>query len=409
MLRILKFIAAFITVLLLVFLIVFGFNSDALVTLLQNSEDLQEGQEWVEQTYSLKGLTEYIGANPERVSVVSIATDRPDSSILYRPMAPHTMGTVGNVILLAEFVSRSEAGELDPERLVPLEEVSRYQLPYRNESNHQVTVDLLREEGAITDQGEVSLGDLMQSALARNDLAATDYLWFLLGEEELDRMMGELELDATELPLPFSGLYITLTPGIHGRSFARHLDHLSGMSRDAFTREVISAAHEFAQDGVFRENVLAFFKQEKGMGIGFMEERDLLALFPKTTANEMAGLMQNVLEEELLSGEISRTIKTYMEWPLNDERLTKDFTEYGAIYDSRLGMVNGIDFGRSAYDGEAYAQAVFFDPLRVAFWFHMSSNLMHQDFQQRLIWDPALRTATRQEINNPTLESIDNE
>jgi hypothetical protein len=29
----------------------------------------------------------------------------------------------------------------------------------------------------------------------------------------------------------------------------------------------------------------------------------------------------------------------------------------------------------------------------------MSSSLMNQDYQQRLIWDPALRAATREEIS----------
>ena len=42
--RILKFVGVFIGTLLIVFLIVFGFNLDALETLYNNSGDLQEGQ-----------------------------------------------------------------------------------------------------------------------------------------------------------------------------------------------------------------------------------------------------------------------------------------------------------------------------------------------------------------------------
>jgi hypothetical protein len=60
------------------------------------------------------------------------------------------------------------------------------------------------------------------------------------------------------------------------------------------------------------------------------------------------------------------------------------------MFDNRLGLLNGIDFGTSAYTGDTTVQAVFFDRLPIAFWLHMSSNHMHQDFQQRLIFDPAM-------------------
>jgi hypothetical protein len=62
-------------------------------------------------------------------------------------------------------------------------------------------------------------------------------------------------------------------------------------------------------------------------------------------------------------------------------------------------MANALSFGVSAYGKSPFVQAIFFDNLPVAFWFHMSSNLMHQDYARRLIWDPELREVTRQEIS----------
>ena len=70
--------------------------------------------------------------------------------------------------------------------------------------------------------------------------------------------------------------------------------------------------------------------------------------------------------------------------------ISRHFTDYGAIYDNRMGLLTGIDFGTSGYTGDTTVQAVFFDRIQIAFWFHMSSNHMHQDFQQRLIFDPAM-------------------
>lgn len=63
-----------------------------------------------------------------------------------------------------------------------------------------------------------------------------------------------------------------------------------------------------------------------------------------------------------------------------------------------MGMLSGIDFGTSIYDGHTSVQAVFFDDLPVAFFIHLSSNHMQEDYQQRLIWDPALYETTIKQI-----------
>jgi hypothetical protein len=96
-----------------------------------------------------------------------------------------------------------------------------------------------------------------------------------------------------------------------------------------------------------------------------------------------------------------------MRWPINQQsEIERDFTDYGAIYDNRMGLLNGVDFGTSAYTGDTTVQAIFFDRLPIAFWFHMSSNHMHQDFQQRLIFDPALIDQMKRVAQNNSERSI---
>jgi hypothetical protein len=176
------------------------------------------------------------------------------------------------------------------------------------------------------------------------------------------------------------------------------MDSLSTLSRSTFDSLVIKNSQHFLSDENFRNRTLMQFREEQGLGVRFTELRDILKFFPKTTALEIATLMKKINEEELISENISKRIKEFMDWPMKIKRLQNDLNNYGAIYDSRMGLVNGIDYGASTYSGEPFAQAVLFDELQVAFWFHMSSNLIHQDFQQRLIWDPALREATIHEI-----------
>lgn len=398
MLRILKFIGAFLAAFLLIFFIVFGFNMNALFTLFENSEDIQEGQEWVAKTQSLKGLTEYIGAQPERVSVASIAIENPDSSILYNEHTPRTMGILSNIFTVIEYARQVEQGKLNPDEQVPLTEVDHYQLPYVDASNHSTAVDWLEDQGKISDQNTVAISDLIQVSVEFNDLAASDYLFFRLGSDQIDSLLDLLDVQETESPLPFSGMYTAMKPSVFEMENRQRMDTLSSMNRASFDSLAIATSKKIAGNETFRDLVFSQFRRDEGLGIPFAMQRDLLDFFPKTTAWEMANLMKLIQKEELISQNVSKRVKEIMSWPLKSSRLQSDFKSYGAYYDSRLGLVNGIDFGASTYSEEPFAQAVFFDDLQLAFWFHMSSNLIHQDFEQRLIWDPALRAATVNEI-----------
>lgn len=399
--RALKFAGAFLGALIVIFLIIFGTNLNALLILFENHGALKEGQEWVEKTHSLKGLTEYIAAQPEHVSVVSLASDNPDSSISYNGHTPRTMGRLANLFVLAEYVRQTEEGQLDPDEAVPYAHINRYQLPYMDATDHQDALARLREWSDGSSDSTVALKHVVEAAVRFNDTAIADYLLFRLGPDRIEALMDQLGIARTESPLPFSGLYITLNPHLQQRSTEAHFDSLSALSRLEFSRLVYDNSARLRTDDDFHRRVNALFEEEEGLGITFDKQRDGLAFFPKTTAHEMAGLMEQLQQNRLLSPALSKRLKQILDWPLQSGRLQGDFETYGALYDNRMGMASGIDFGASSYSGEPFAQAVFFDELQVAFWFHMSSSLMHQDFQQRLIWDPALRAATVQQISNP--------
>ncbi len=399
--RALKFLGFFLGTLIIIFLATFGFKWNALTTLFQNRDAIQEGQQWVSKTGSLKGLTEYIGAQPKRVSLVSIAVGNPDSSLFYNAHTPRTMGRISNLFLLIEYVHQVQAGELNPNEQIPIEQVSRYQLPHIDQSNHKGMIEWLREQQKIRDN-KIALHTLVQASVKFGDIALSDFLLFKLGIKNIKQLMNELQLQETELPLPFSGLYIVINPPA-GRSAAAHLDNLSFIPRDKFQQLVIKKARRYAQDNNFHKKTALQFKDGYGTRLKFMKQRDALAFFPKTTAAEMAGLMKKLLQEKLISPRVSKRVKAFLTWPLEvNKRLNNYLKVYGAIYDTRMGMAAGIDFGRSAFTGQAYAQAVFFDDLQVGFWFHLSSNMMHQDFQQRLIWDPALQRATFSAVYDST-------
>ncbi len=380
--RALKFLLVFVVVVLAVFAMAGIPNYSAFKTLFSNADGMAEGSEYIESTYSLKGLTEFIGEHPEFFSVVSFNIDKPDSGIFYQADVSRTLGTLSNVFLLLEYERQVEAGLINPKKIITLEEVTRFALPEISAGSHKEGLEKLQE----IDPKEITIDHAVGIMVEVNDLTIADYLWFVLGKDNLTSLIDTLGFEHTDLPLPFVGLYISINP------------NLADTSKIYTDDEVIEFATRFKNDETYNREVKAVFEDER-IGISFIQERNALANFPQTTPREIAIFMMNIQKNEIISEAVSKKVQEKMRWVFGGETIPLTFSDYGAIYDNRMGMLSGIDFGTSIYTGASSAQAVFFDRLPVAFWLHLSANHMQEDYQQRLIWDPALFETTIKEIS----------
>lgn len=362
-------------------------NYSAFKTLYANNDGMRDGYEYIESTYSLKTLTEFIGEKPEFFSIVSYNVNDPDSVFFYNPDELSTLGSMGNIFLLIEYERQIAEGLLDPNALVNLQEIEKYLLPQINQNAHEGAMEYLTAE-----EVPVTNDNAMRAMLEYNSLALSDYFWFKLGEENLRNLMADLNLKHTEMPVPFSGYYSVIAPHVSPTVSAdarENLDYFSAMHRDSMFAEMIETAYTFINDE--QQNALRKqFIEDERLSMSFIEERDALELLPHTTAREITGLLAELINNEIISEEVSEAVKNKLRWPMDSEPIKRSFSDYGAIYDNRMGMLSGIDFGTSIYDGHTSVQAVFFDDLPVAFFIHLSSNHMQEDYQQRLIWDPAL-------------------
>ncbi len=345
---------------------------------------MRDGYEYIESTYSLKALTEFIGNHPEYMSVVSFNVNEPDSGIFYQANVPRTQGTLSNFFLILEYERQVEEGMLNPdEKISDFNQIERFSLPDISEESHKKSVEIL----GVEDEKLITLDNLVSVMAETNDLAISDYLWFKLGGQNIQALMDSLNLQSTDTPLPFTGLYLSIHPDV------------SDTSNYISEANVIALAEQMFRDDQFVSDTKELFDDVR-LSLSFIEERDALEHFPHTTAREMADLMARLYQNDLLSPEISQQVKEKMGWVFEGEAIKRSFSNYGALYDNRMGILSGIDFGTRIYDGQTSAQAVFFDKLPVAFWLHLSANHMQEDYQQRLIWDPALYETTIDEISN---------
>jgi len=400
--RAFKFFAAFFVTAVVIFGSILALNWDAFNTFYDNRDAMVEGSQWVEDTYSLRGLSYYIDENPSHVSVVSRVIDSPDSTIQYMEELRRPMGTTANFFILLAAAEMIESGEFSANTPISWANVNKHLLPGVNRSEHEQSYSAALERGWINENNDISLDHSLRLLAELNALSLADELWWLIGPERWQAMSNTLNLDNTDMPLPYSGLYLTLSPGIREMPAQDIYDLELVKESQNYRESVIERARLFLNDPEFRANTLSYMKDNR-LGNSFMQERDGLALFPKTTASEMTEILQEMVNNELISPGVSQRVKDWMRWPMDRQSgITRDFTDYGAIYDNRMGLLTGIDFGTSKYTGDITVQAVYFDRLQIAFWFHMSSNHMHQDFQQRLIFDPAMIKQMKEvEANSP--------
>lgn len=383
--RALKFLFTFLVAAAIVFALVIGLNYSGFETLFENKEGMAEGSEFVENTYSLKSLTQFIGEQPQWVSITSYNVEDPDSGIFYQQDVPRALGATSNLFLLIEYERQVAEGLLNPDEIIELSEIKKFALPEISQNNHQKLVD------EFTD-GTAPLDDVVEAMIQNSDLVAADYLWFRLGGKNIKSLIDTLNLATSAFPVPFSGMYMRINPSVSDTS------NLSQMPFGEFANESIGLAEQLKNDDGFNTEIKREFEENR-ISLNFMQERDALAYFPQSTTRQLADLMANLLRDEVLTPQISEAIKTKLRWPMGSEPIARSFSDYGAIYDNRMGLLGGIDFGTSVYDGHTSVQAIFFDQLPVGFWIHMSANHMQEDFQQRLIWDPALFETTQKEIS----------
>ena len=387
--RILKFFGAFLITTILIFGFVLGWNWNAFTIFLDNREALTEGNEWIAKTHSLRGLSEFMGENPRFASVASRVIEQPDSAIFLEENSPRIMGTTANIFILAAYAIELDRGTKQGDEQLNLDEISRYKLSNIEESVHREAFKEADRRGWI-EENSISLINALKLLAEFNDFALADFLWWHADEAIWTELSEMPEISQSDMPLPFSGLHLAISPQFWDMEFDLLMSHWQQADTAEWRAHVVTLSRRYLNDDESRAEFQQVLNRNR-LGTTFMQERDALTLFPKTTANEMAILLERIWHDEFVNRQVSSLIKDFMRWPMDSQpRIETDFSDYGAIYDNRMGLMNGINFGTSTYTGDTTVQALFLDQLPVGFWFHASGGHMHQDFMQRLIYDPAL-------------------
>jgi hypothetical protein len=379
--KIFKFLAVFLVVLGLVYIMVIGLNFNVFRTVFSNQEALAEGSEWIEKTFSLAGITEFIVAHPTLVSVVmedaDVVNDETAQSIRYQPDVPRAMGSTGHLFLLIAYAEQVSLGNLSPSQRISIDEIERFVVPGFEPNRHRESLRFLSTGGKIVD-GSVALDDMVAVMILRNHQPSADVLYSIIGYDIIVDVVQRWSQNRAEIPTLWSAFHIS----------TNLMDQDSSDIRE-FETIYEEIASQMISPGTTVGSIFAFFGIDD-LNYTFFEEKESYTRLPKATPSAMVDVLRALHGGDGTDALTREITLRHLSWPIEDEKVKRDFTSYYAIYDSRMAISSGLTIGTNVYTGRTHISAVYFDQLPVGFWMHMSSNLINQDFQMRLKYDPAL-------------------
>lgn len=318
--RFLLFAGVFTGVVALVYVLVFGANAKVFSTVLNNREALAEGSEWVENTYSLAGLADFMAKNPKHASVVLY--DATADSLLkdFGGDMLRPLGALNNLILLVALDDAITAGRLTLESPVSPDAFRAYRVD---------GIESRRLEEILNQLGDSPTLERAVDVMVRTGhWWISDYLYSEIGAQTVLQYTDSLSKGGIDPYIPFHQLFAS-----------------------------------------------------NAGGMDFQTERRLYDTFPKGTANAVLEVLKNA----------SPRVIDWLSWPMENSSIQRDMTQFSALFESRMSILSGVSIGTSRYTGSRYVQVVMLTDIPTGLWFHLSANFMNQDFQQRLVYDPAMQ------------------
>lgn len=413
MIRIAKFVGAFLLVAILVFGSIYVFNKRAIDNVFRN--DLSEGTEWVPKTYSISGLVSYWAEQPTDNSLVSL-THTPETSVHFKGKVTRSLSNLAHFLLIVRYVEAVDQGEIDAGMLVDQALLADIHVPGVEDQRFEAHLEALLEQAELTQaeleqadskQAQPSLDALVTALAENNDPAFADYLQLQLGPERVRELPTRYGLQTIEPPLPWAGYYVGWEPVVQDKPFSELAAAYQSMGRSAYHTAITELGWQYLTDVEARKRMRGRF--ENHTDLLFVDEKYRNRWTTLGQPEELAAFVQRVFETDLLSVAAREHLYRLLNWPMRNDKINRQFERYVAIYDSRMGYLAGIDYGKarpststitsnassstSADPFEARAQVFIMENIPIGLFLHLSSNLMTQDVQQRIFWDPELQAS----------------
>lgn len=283
-------------------------------------------------------VLDFIAARPDDMALVAYSVaadgsiDPAGPTLQHQADTPMPLASTVKVLALAAYAWSVDQGLLSPDQAISLDQWERWYLPNTDGKAHY---SALSEIGIPTDnlgfavepQQSVTLSQVVRAMIRFSDNAALDLLLELLGPDALATTMRLGNVQGQDAPMPLLGLFLLIENDGAPLDQAR-LQELKALAPAELQQAAAAASAAYIAPTMSREERIARATAlplpDYDLQMAYFQ-----ALGPQGTAAGYAQIMAGVVSNTFISPAVSARMREFLEWPLEIEGNTEQFTQFG--------------------------------------------------------------------------------
>ena len=369
-------------------------NWDAVSVMIDNASALNEGGEAAAEIRSPDDLLAYLSQHSETVSLAVYDATRPDKGLFVRADTPRAVPTLPKLQVALAYHRRVEAGEVDPNRPVPIDSVGVFSLPGITADGHERAVDSLSARGVVAPDSTVALKHWAEAAFTLGDAAALDWLLVSWGEAYVRTLPGRTGGPAIDSPQPATGRYLAW---MEARRSGGAPSAAAPAEPDRLAR-AFAFANRLRADAAYRSAVRDRLERE-GSGLRLRDQAELAADgFSRGTARAYASLVAGIATGDDPAAE---ALRRAWETPVGTDPAAA-FTHLASRNGAYPGLLAFAGYARRGEERSPRVAVLMVEDLPLAVLYHLLQTGIHKGFQLQLLGDEAFADRVRAAFGSPS-------
>ena len=331
-------------------------------------------------------VLDVLAEEPYNVSLAVYNLGDEENGFFHNERAMRPLASTIKILVLAEYARRVTEGELNPDELIHVDSLNSYYFEGTDGGAHEAAMDALEDAGRLEDD-QLSLHDVSDAMIRFSDNTAADYFILRFGREAMEALPERVGTPYTEPPLPISGLFLAWDlpyqfgedPSLSASAMEDRAWHFGGRLRNSW---------KFVGD-------MQAWMEDFGERMTYYDLSAAVLSFPAGSARAYADIMADLYRGELISQEVSELMLEYLDWPMENEGMSSAFTTFatkGGSLPSVLTSAYVIDrVPAEGTDHPPTALSLLIEGLSEEIWLDWLTTFKHQEFELRLMTDPAFR------------------
>ena len=314
-------------------------------------------------------VLKHLEKNPEN-SALYVSVDN-NEKIAYKADTPRPLASVAKIIIALEYAYQIENGDISEDETVPLSSLEAFYIEDTDGGAHEAWLEEMKEEDNIHEES-VRLHDVASGMITYSSNANADFLIDLLGEENINQRMEELELEHDPI-VPFTGSLAAFS--VYKQESEDREKELQNMSDKKYRELAFDTLQDMKQEDIDLSPVSE---------VSLSEQRiwsDRLANAPATSY----GKLLNDIANENLPDNVTSTVQELLEWPMEKVEENKDYYKVVGSKGGSTAFVFNDTMYVERLDGQQIEIVLFTDNLST--WQSFRMQLQVNNFMVQMIND----------------------